>query len=259
MRLISLNTWGGRAFEALDQFVRSQAATTDVLCFQEVYATTSTIRAREGAITDLLDRLRAALPDHAVAYTPILFNALDQFRPVDFPLTEGIATFTHRSLRIVDQGVVPIGREVYTAEGREIELLRSFQHTTIARGERRLCILNVHGTVHPGDKLDTTARLAQSHTILALLKNLEGDAIICGDLNLMLDTESVRLLEADHRNLIRAYGIMNTRSRLNPYFGTPQAQEFADYAFVSPGLVVHDFQVPDLEVSDHLPLILDVE
>jgi hypothetical protein len=230
-----------------------------VFCFQEVYATSSTTRVLDGAVTDLLDRLADALPDYEMAYTPILFNALDQFRPVDFPLTEGIATFTRRSLRIVDQGVVPIGREVYTADGREIELLRSFQHTTISQDGRRLCVLNVHGTVHPGSKLDTAKRLAQSHTILGLLRDVKDDIVICGDLNLMPDTESVRLLEADHRNLIREYGITNTRSRLNPYFGTSQAQGFADYAFVSPGLIVRDFQVPYLEVSDHLPLILDLD
>jgi endonuclease/exonuclease/phosphatase family metal-dependent hydrolase len=172
---------------------------------------------------------------------------------------EGIATFTRRSLAIVDRGVVPLGREVFPADGREIELLRSFQHTTIAQNGRRLCIVNVHGTVHPGSKLDTAERLAQSHTILEIVKGREGDVIICGDLNLMPDTESVRLLEAGHRNLIREYGITNTRSRLNPYFGTPQAQGFADYVFVSPGLTIRDFQVPYREISDHLPLILDVE
>ena len=36
-------------------------------------------------------------------------------------------------------------------------------------------------------------------------------------------------------------------------------QEFADYAFVSPGIRVVDFVVPDLPVSDHLPLILSTE
>ena len=53
-------------------------------------------------------------------------------------------------------------------------------------------------------------------------------------------------------------GIPTTRSRLNPYFGTPQEQPHADYAFVSPELQVADFMVPDVQISDHLPMILDL-
>jgi exonuclease III len=41
MRLISLNTWALRVYEPLITFVKEQAATTDIFCFQEVYHTTS--------------------------------------------------------------------------------------------------------------------------------------------------------------------------------------------------------------------------
>lgn len=33
-------------------------------------------------------------------------------------------------------------------------------------------------------------------------------------------------------------------------------QEFADYTFVSPGVTVQSFEVPDEPISDHLPMIL---
>ena len=36
-------------------------------------------------------------------------------------------------------------------------------------------------------------------------------------------------------------------------------QEFADYAFVSPEIVVTSFEVPDLPISDHLPMMLEID
>ena len=36
-------------------------------------------------------------------------------------------------------------------------------------------------------------------------------------------------------------------------------QHFADYVFVSKDVKVKKFEVPYLEISDHLPLILDFE
>ena len=36
-------------------------------------------------------------------------------------------------------------------------------------------------------------------------------------------------------------------------------QKFADYVFVSKDVKVKNFEVPNIEISDHLPLILDFE
>lgn len=84
--------------------------------------------------------------------------------------------------------------------------------------------------------------------------------ILAGDFNLLPDTESIAMLGRRLRDLVREYAVPTTRSRLNPYRGTPREQKFADYIFfVSPSLQVHDFAVPDLLVSDHLPLILSCE
>ena len=58
-------------------------------------------------------------------------------------------------------------------------------------------------------------------------------------------------------NLIKKFAIERTRSCLSPWFGSPDFQEFADYTFVSPDVNVLSFTVPDIEVSDHLPLVLE--
>lgn len=82
----------------------------------------------------------------------------------------------------------------------------------------------------------------------------------------MPETESLRLFEQSGlRNLIKEYRIHTTRGThcwtLHPQYTKPpyEQQEFADYTFVSPGIVVNSFSVPDLPISDHLPMVLDCE
>lgn len=77
----------------------------------------------------------------------------------------------------------------------------------------------------------------------------------------MPETRSVRLFEKNgFTNLIRKYGVKETRGFLNHqnYVGQ-DIQHFADFCFVSANVNVKDFEVPSVEVSDHLPLILDFE
>ena len=38
MKLVSLNTWGGKAYKPLIDFIKQQARDTDIFCFQEVWA-----------------------------------------------------------------------------------------------------------------------------------------------------------------------------------------------------------------------------
>jgi endonuclease/exonuclease/phosphatase family metal-dependent hydrolase len=75
--------------------------------------------------------------------------------------------------------------------------------------------------------------------------------ILCGDLNLRPDTQSLSLLEEGMCNLIKSYGITSTRTR----FYT-RKDRYADYVLTSPEVVVKSFQVLDTAVSDHFPLFL---
>ena len=111
----------------------------------------------------------------------------------------------------------------------------------------------------PGDKLDTAERLGQSQAVLEFLRGWEGETIVCGDLNRCPRRPASGAFERGLRNLIRECGITNTRSRLTPQFGTTEAQYFADYAFVSAGLAVRACSAPYMEVSDHLPVIVDFD
>jgi endonuclease/exonuclease/phosphatase family metal-dependent hydrolase len=87
-----------------------------------------------------------------------------------------------------------------------------------------------------------------------------GLKIIGGDLNLMPDTESVRMFAANgYRDLIAEFKIPTTRNRLVWDKFPDSKQYYSDYVFVSPEVKVREFSVPNNEISDHLPLIVDIQ
>jgi endonuclease/exonuclease/phosphatase family metal-dependent hydrolase len=81
---------------------------------------------------------------------------------------------------------------------------------------------------------------------------MSGAKILCGDFNLLPDTDSLAILEQGMRNLVKEYRVTSTRSQ---FYEKPD--RFADYILVSPEVIVEDFQVLDEAVSDHLPLLLE--
>jgi endonuclease/exonuclease/phosphatase family metal-dependent hydrolase len=170
----------------------------------------------------------------------------------------GLATFARRSLPLARR------RDVWVLDHQDTldavpglhPVRRWLQVTEIRVPGGALLVGNYHGMARPGTKLDSSERLEQSRALRRTLDAHDGPVVLIGDFNLLPETESVLLLGDGLRNLVLERGIRTTRSRLNPYFGTPQEQPHANYAFVSPGIEVDDLEVPDLEISDHLPMLL---
>lgn len=261
MKLISLNIWGGRLYEPLVEFVKKHRDSADVFCFQEVLASArSDIETSNGNRVHILDELAAALPDFSYAFH-VDEEGADSAGPVDFDLKDGQATFLKKPLPMISSGEIPL----FSGDAENSELFhkktfrpKNFGYIRIPWKKKTLTVANVHAFTFRGDnKLDMPERIEQSRRIKEFLANERGSIVLCGDFNLFPDTESIRMLENPLVNLITQYGIARTRSTISPWYGTPDEQKFADYAFVSPDLEVTHFEAPDEKISDHLPLILE--
>ena len=260
VRIVSLNLWGGLALDPLLQFVREQAPHTDLFCFQEAIAAPELLSLACGFHVTLYHELARALPEFDGAFDPVVTwpEPTEDGRQIEVPF--GLATFARRTLpiaaryadRVIDH------QDTLDAVPGLHDIVRWLQITELRIPTGTLLVANYHGIARPGTKLDSDERLAQSRAIRRVLDAHDGPVALVGDFNLLPETESVRLLERGLRNLVIELGITTTRSRLNPYFGTPQEQPHADYAFVSPELQVAAFAVPDLQISDHLPMILEL-
>lgn len=251
MKVVSLNTWGGKAgTDNLLAFLKKHDD-VDIFCLQEIFDGGEEFRGMPAARfaldkfdPKLLRRMQEALPDHVA-----------HFRP-HFEDVFGLALFVRKGLVIAEEGEVSIYREkgYYSAENIG-DQHRILQYVSLE--EPSCTIMNVHGLWNGKGKGDSDHRLAQSDNILRHATALERPYILLGDLNLRPETESVRKLEvAGMRNLITEYGIGSTRTSL---YDSLAEEPHADYAFVSDGIDVKDFRVLPDEVSDHAALYLEFD
>jgi hypothetical protein len=257
---VSLNVWGGVVLDPLLAFVREQAPRTDLFCFQEALDAPELIPLECRFHITLYRVLTELLPEFAGAFVPVV--AWDQPRddgpPIRVPY--GLATFARRSLPILRRRNVHIidHQDTLDAVPGLHPVTRWLQVSEIRVASGSLMVGNFHGMARPGTKLDSPERIEQSRGVRRVLDAHAGPILLTGDFNLLPETESVRILGEGRHNLVLERGIPTTRSRLNTFYGTPQEQPHANYAIVSPDIRVLDFQVPDLAISDHLPMLMEL-
>ncbi len=245
MKLMTLNIWCGEIYEPLVDFVKKQSTEIDIFCFQEVYNYSNPEDAPKGTTVrgtwNIYQILEQLLPEH----TGIFHRSIGEF---------GLAIFTRKNIKVVDSGALivhegPSGPDVMVfGHQRVLEYIR-FQNT-----DKIITVANLHGLWNGGPKTDNPERVQQSQNTKKFLKESGEDTILCGDFNLLPDTESLKILEEGMINWVKEKGVISTRSSLYT-----KPIRYADYILTSPSIQVKNFEVRQDEVSDHLPLVLEFE
>lgn len=254
IQVISLNIWGGRAGkEGVLNFFEAYRDSTDVFCLQEAWS------APHHDFEGVFAGGRVLKNDDVMVYAKQeIGEVLSDFIPIFHPHFRdnyGLLMFVRKKFPVVSEGE----EFVYLYKGYEPESpeeignhARNVQYATIETKEGRVTIVNFHGLWNGRGKTDCAERLRQSDKIIQFIKTIDTPIVLCGDFNLLPDTESIRKLEvAGLRNLILEYDITSTRTS---YYTKPE--KFADYVFVSQDIAVQNFEVLPEEVSDHVALRL---
>ncbi len=268
MKLISLNTYGARIYEPFMQFIQQHRADTDIFCFQEMYSNPKenlTIGAYQPRI-NLFEELQRQLNG---------FNGHMAITQDDYEIEPelagdshfGLSTFIRKTHNVdtVHEFYLCNGRNTFVG-GKAWDTLGYNALSMTLAGDRPVTVINLHGNALPDHKLDDPVRTEQTRRILEFCKTLNGEIIICGDFNSLPGIDSIVAFEKNgFRDLIKDHNIQTTRGslmrELHPEFehGKYGWQEYADYVFVTPGINVTSFEVPDEPISDHLPLILSFD
>jgi endonuclease/exonuclease/phosphatase family metal-dependent hydrolase len=240
VKLITLNIWGGHVKDPLLKFIKTHRD-TDIFCLQEVYhKAEKKISNEERFIAlDIFSEIEQELPSHLPFFRPVVNGIY------------GIGMLIKKEIAVLAEGECEIyDNPSYMGLGPTHS--RNLQWTQCKMGEKTFTVINVHGLWNGKGKTDAPERILQSQKIKSFLDGIKTPKILCGDLNLRPDTESIKILEKGMRNLIHHYNIKSTRTSLYP-----KEERFADYVFTSPEIQVNRFHVLEDEVSDHSPLLLD--
>ena len=207
----------------------------------------------------MLWEINNILPDFQVFYFSIMSGYTDDVTSVDFNLEYGQAIWIKKTVTVNNYKEYIICDEESSEPLRKdfSNLTTPLQHLNFSIGGKEYALFNFHGTPYPADKLDSPRHLLESRKVKEITDGQKFPKILVGDFNLLPQTESIKMFESDMRNLIKEFNIEKTRSNLSPFYETSNFQKFADYTFVSKNIEVRGFEVPEVEVSDHLPMILE--
>lgn len=229
MKIIFLNAWQGQISQIKD-FILENIPTTDVFCFQEAGYFNTDIFCRE--------------------YLSSQYQLFTDQKPLTQKDIMVQATFVKKNFSVLNTDTI----------GKNDDHVGLGLFTQIKdRDSNFFNICNVHGYPWPGDKQDNPDRINQSTLIIDFFKELSGPKIIGGDFNLDFDIKSTQIFEENgYKSLIKDFKIDNTRNRLS-WEKYDNKQHFADHLFITKDIEVKNFTVPYSEISDHLPLILEIE
>ncbi len=243
MKVLYLNCWHGKIKKKLLNFIKEKSNSVDVFCLQEVPPI-----------------LQGELERILTNFKPIYRYILVKNNFTDF---YGQSIFIKRNIQIKNSELTEMFKNRKPNYG-------FLQIVDILYKGKNISISNMHGRSQPGHKLDTKTRIIQSQTIIDAFSNKKGLKIVGGDFNLEPDTKIIKIIEdSGLLNLIKNFRIKTTRNNLawkisknNGKKGILKyykKQLFADYCFVNEDVKVRSFKIPNIEVSDHLPLILEFE
>lgn len=237
MKVIFFNIWHGEVMDKLTNYLVNESVSTDIFCLTEVHP-------------DLKEKIEKILPNFEPYYTKLIETEYLNGG------VEGQGIFVKKGINVENYE----SHKVFDINKNDVGALEII--TLSKNGEASIHIGSIHGMARPGHKEDTSERIKQSEKTIELFKNKLGKVMIGGDFNLLPETKSVSLFEeSGYKNLIKEFEIKTTRNKLSwdRFASGPNTfgkQYYADYVFVNNEVEIESFKVPEIEVSDHLPLVV---
>jgi len=227
MKFVFLNVWGDEMRDELVPYLEKQAIDTDVFCFQE-------------ATDSMRQSCTHVLADYQEISGYKYISDVDSF-PMSIFIKKGIELISSDTLFADDMNV---GLALYAE---------------IKYGDKKAYVCNAFGRSRPSEKLDNLDRLRFSQKLIEFFKDKDAPVIIGGDFNLGLTTESIGMFNLhNYRNLITEFSVKTTRNHLIWDRYPDNKMLHSDYVFLNDKTKLNSFTVEDNEVSDHLPMILQI-
>ncbi len=248
IKIICLNIWRGELLDNALTFLLAEQP--DILMLQEV------TNGQDPSLPKryrLVETLQSQLgEEYSYHFAPTLMNDCRAGK-----IEEGNAVFSR--LPIVTQHTVffsgVYGDYVDRPENYAL-CPRSLQHVMLAAGAVPLHVINFHGIWDIDGKNPSLARQKMVEAVMAETGE-RGHYVIGGDTNATADNPAMQPLEKNFHTVFGNTRItgFNMRRKTNPAYG----YVVVDMLYTSPDIKIVSSASPDIDVSDHLPMILEIE
>lgn len=247
LTFLCLNLWqGGNLLDDAIGWIKRE--NPDVIAMQEVYDGRDPSWERKFRS---MDELRKALgyPHEAFASAFLertAFGKVEQGNAVfsRYPITGTETVFYD----------VPYGEREDIPEYYE-HTPRNLQRVTLNADGTEINVFNTQG-VWGTDGRDSARRIEMGRVIAESVRGKK-NVILTGDFNVNPDTESIAQVERELTNVFAGelVSTFNMRHKTNPAF----ASAVVDMVFVSPEIEILEKSCPDVNVSDHRPLLVTLK
>jgi endonuclease/exonuclease/phosphatase family metal-dependent hydrolase len=237
MKILQLNIWGGKLGANIIQLLQKEQP--DVVCFQEA------TRFEEGSSFFFLDVDYIA---KVAEYPYVHFSPHIGYSYMKRDAQMGLAILSKFPFETT--AITPI-RLSFTENFDLLDTdynVQTLQHVIVRKDNLQYHVLNYHGFHIDDHKLGTEENIRQCEIIMSTVETLEGNVIICGDFNVAPESESIKILERNLKNLITESTVTTTRTCLS------KKVEICDYIFVSGNISHRSFTVLEDLASDHKAL-----
>lgn len=242
-KLVNLNTWlGGKLFDQASAFLQQESP--DIITLQEVY---------NGTDSKLPKNLRTILEIKKLGYTYFSFSPCFQDESTQGKLDRGNAILSR--FPIVSTHSIFYDRPygVYSElNSQDFPFFPSnLQYCQIQIEDKTVNVFNTQG-IWGLDGKDSKRRLAMSNTIVTAIKDKE-HVILAGDFNVRPNTKTIGQIEEHLQNVFKdeSKSTFNMKRKNIPGY----ASAVVDMIFVSRDIEVVSHDCPEVDISDHLPLI----
>lgn len=249
LKVVCLNLWwGGNLFPEIISFLRQEDA--DIVMLQEVH---------DGHDPKLKDRLRSM----DVLKDRLGYPHQDFARALVLKLPEGRVPSGNATLSkypITGTSVTPLfdaTQEEYLDIPEQWPIFpRILQHAALETPAGEVNVFNMHGVWDlDGDNPSPQRRTMVERTLKAIAG--KPNVILAGDTNATTGNAVLRDIEKELRSVFggELKSTFNMRHKTNPGYATAAV----DHMYVSRGIRVRSKDCPDVDVSDHLPLVVGLE
>ncbi len=144
----------------------------------------------------------------------------------------------------------------YEDQGNYSQLPQNMLYAKLDLERVFLNVYSVHGPWDLDGKRDSKRRLRMSEMIVKEIKNKQ-NVIIAGDFNVRPETKTIYNIEKYLKNVFKdeLETTFNMKRKDNPGYSTA----VVDMIFVSQNIKVVDHYCPQVDISDHLPLVAVLE